>query len=127
MYPLLKVIDKDFSVFLNQRITSISSVGKELFNIFFEKGNINVECTWRLRNNNKIVIACSDYLKNPDIINDLNTKLIGREMINIVLFEPTDDLVIEFDNEIYLDLLADSSLYESYQIYLNKQLFYIGN
>jgi hypothetical protein len=115
----------DFSTFLGMKVNAVIQVGAELINVKFENGNLNVECSWRLRNRNSILVGCSER-SGTDFLAILQKNLLDTSITNIYHFEPTEDLIIEFENKIYLDLFADSTAFEQYQLYQGDGLFLIG-
>lgn len=120
----IKSSDIDFTDFIGQKVTEISPVGLELVNIKFDGGSLNVECSWRLRNQSDIVVGISER-KGTDFISILKDFLQDKSIIRINHFE-TGDLTFEFQNQFYLDLFADSSAFEQYQLYKRESLFLLG-
>ena len=121
----IKPSDVNFSTFFGQKVTDIIPVGTELINVKFENGNLNVECSWRLRNRNSILVGASEQ-RGVEFLSTLKKHLLENPITNIYHFEPTEDLIIEFNKELYLDLFADSSSFEQYQLYKGENLFLIG-
>lgn len=52
--------DVDFSTFFGQKVTEVTLVRAELINVEFENGNLNVECPWRLRNRDGILVGSTE-------------------------------------------------------------------
>ncbi|MCR2807517.1 hypothetical protein [Paenibacillus soyae] len=114
----------DFTGFLGQKVLEIFSVGLELLDLKLENGIINVECSWRLRLATVILIGINEK-KETDFSSILKDRLISKSITNIHYFE-TGDLIIQFEENHFLDLFADSSTFEHYQLYLGEKLFLIG-
>jgi hypothetical protein len=121
----IKPTDVDFSTFFGQKVTEVTLVGAELINVKFENGNLNVECPWRLRNRDGILVGATEQ-RGIDFLSTLKKYLLEIPITNIYHFEPTEDLIIEFNKELYLDLFADSTSFEQYQLYKGDSLFLIG-
>lgn len=121
----IKSSDVDFSTFFSQKVTEVTLVGAELINVVFENGNLNVECPWRLRNRDGILVGSTEQ-RGIGFLSTLKKHLLEIPITNIYHFEPTEDLVIEFNKELYLDLFADSTSFEQYQLYEGERLFLIG-
>ncbi|MGJ7913816.1 hypothetical protein [Neobacillus sp. LXY-1] len=119
----IKVSEIDFSIFIGQTVTEVLLIGLELIRVKFNEGNLNVECSWRLRNRRGIGISDG---KEMDVVSILERNLLGKKITNVYHFEPTEDLIIEFNKELYLDLFADSTSFEQYQLYEGVSLFLIG-
>lgn len=64
--------------------------------------------------------------KESNVVSILERYLLDQKISNIYHFEPTEDLIIEFNKELYLDLFADSTSFEQYQMYDGNRLFLIG-
>ncbi|WP_113030900.1 hypothetical protein [Paenibacillus contaminans] len=117
--------DIDFSVFKGQKVEEVLPIGQELVNIKFSNGSLNIECSWRLRNACSILVGYSE--RNEDapsskLKNHIQSKIIS----GVFHYLPTEDLTVEFENDVYLDLFADSSVFEQYQLYMGDNLFLIG-
>jgi hypothetical protein len=121
----VKLSEIEFSPFLGQKVTEVILVGKELINLKFENGNVNVECSWRLRNQNGLIIGYSEK-SGIDLLSILKKNLLEISITNIYHFEPTEDMIIEFDNKLFLDVFVDSASFEQYQLYQGEKLFLIG-
>jgi hypothetical protein len=125
MNLLISLSEIDFSTFWGKKVNAVIRVGAELINVKFENGNLNVECSWRLRNQNGILVGVGER-RGTDFLAILHKNLLDTSITNIYHFVQTDDLIIEFENKIYLDLFADSTAFEQYQLYQGDRLFLIG-
>jgi hypothetical protein len=121
-----RLVDLNFSRFIGLEVKEIKAAGIELFAIIGSNFEINIECTWRIRDKSKILIGISDRPKNPDLLLDVNKLLINRLVSNIYLFEATEDLSIEFNDGVIIDMFNDGTTCESFQIYFDNELIYIG-
>jgi len=125
MNVAVNLSDIDFSTYNGQKVIDVIPVGTELFRVVLGKGSINVECTWRMRNSETIITSPCER-QGVDFISILKMNLKGKSITRIYHFTPTEDLIIGFNNELYLDLFADSSTFEHYQLYKGDTLFLIG-
>ena len=114
----------DFTDFMGQKVTDITAIGLELLNVKLVDGSLNVECSWRLRGKTDILVGINER-KETDFISILKEHLMNTPISNISHFV-TGDLLIEFGGQYYLDLFADSSVFEQYQLYRGERLFLIG-
>lgn len=119
-----KLSDIDFTDFIGQKVLDIISIGRDLLNIKLEDGSLNVECSWRLRNKTDIVVGITER-QETEFLSILKVYLHNKSIINIHHYE-TGDLTIEFQNQYYFDLFADSSVFEQYQLYRGESLFLLG-
>jgi len=117
--------DIDFSIFIGQKVIDILPVGKELFRIKFDNGSLNVECSWRFRDSQNILLGIGE-IKEDHFISILKNHILNQPISNICHFEPIEDLSIEFNNQFCIDLFSDSSTFEQYQLYQGEILFIIG-
>lgn len=78
--------DIDFSEFKGQTVQDVIPIGRDLANIKFSGGNLNIECSWRLRNTRSILVGYSER-KNDTTSNNLKNHLLTRAIINIYHYE----------------------------------------
>lgn len=109
----LQQSDIDFSIFIGQKVIEVVPVVRELANIKFNKGSLNIEFSWRLRSKQSILVGCTER-KDTIPAEIMQSQLLNKAIVNIYRFEPTEDLTIEFEGELYLDLFCDSSIFEQY-------------
>ena len=128
----LTVDNNEFAFMVGKRVCSISQVG-ETTNIFidFESATLNVECFWRLRKLSGIIITSEDkkypdrdYSKDP--IEEIKRILIGQSIRFCDFARETEDIFVQFEGDIWLDVLSDSSLFESWKIDAGEQGYYVG-
>ncbi|WP_379001014.1 hypothetical protein [Metabacillus niabensis] len=115
----------DFSNFIGRKVIEILPIGKDLINVIFDKGSLNVECSWRLRDKQGLIIGTTER-KETDRLSIIKQHLVDTSITEIYHFEPTDDMIIAFKNDTYLDLFSDSSIFEQYQLYNGEDIFLIG-
>lgn len=87
--------------------------------VFEEDGFLTIECSWRLRDSKTILVGCSEYSleeTHKETHNTLLNLLIGKVIKNIKLIPPVSDLIIDFGNELCLELFSDSNIYESWTL-----------
>jgi hypothetical protein len=89
---------------------------------FGPDAGISVECLWRILHHNRVVLTCEDHghqfgLPAPiDAATKSTDLLASRHIAAVQLREATADILIEFSDGIRLEIIADSSGYESWQL-----------
>jgi hypothetical protein len=126
-------IDRDeFAFMIGKRVCSISKVG-ETTNVFIEleSATLNVECFWRLREPSRMIVTSKDkkypdrdWSKDP--IEEIQRILTGQCIRSCKFVEDTQDLFIQFEGDIWLDVLSDSTMFESWQIDADEHGYYVG-
>lgn len=125
-------VDSDeFSFMVGKRVCSISQVGTStMIFIEFDCVKLNVECFWRLRESNRMIITSEDK-KRPDYnwsidpIEEIQRILTEKHICSCHLLKDSEDLFIQFENDIWLDVIRDSTMYESWQIDAGEQGFFV--
>ena len=87
--------------------------------VFEEDGFLTIECSWRLRNSKNILVGCSEYSfekTHKETHKKLLKFLIGKAIKNIKFIPPVSDLIIGFENGLYLELFSNSNIYESWTL-----------
>lgn len=106
--------DVDLSSFKGQKVIVVKSEPGIPLGIFFEKGMLAIECPWRLRNDQGILMGSSNTGVEPIL---KLMKLIQEESIeHIEHYQHSSDLVITFKKHLYLELFPVSDEYESWQL-----------
>lgn len=121
-----------FAFMVGSRVGTISQVGQTtMVLIDFESATLNIECFWRLRKLRQMLITCEDkkypdrdWSKDP--IEEITRILNGRIIRSCMFVEETEDLFFEFDDEIWLDVISDSTMFESWQIDAHEQGYFVG-
>ena len=128
----LSVDSNELSFMANQSVCSISKIGSAtMIFVEFESVNLNIECFWRVRDSNRMIITSTDK-KHPDYdwskdpIEEIKQILAGKKILSCYLTKETEDLFIQFENDIWLDVLRDSTMYETWQIDAGSQGYYVG-
>ncbi|WP_221886024.1 DUF6188 family protein [Paenibacillus zeisoli] len=88
-----------------------------------------MECPWRLRTNNRIVVGQPETEivdKRQQAFLELERALIGNIIKDIIHFEDISDLIVVFDRDVFLDLFHDSSWYEGWQLQGPGQFFVVS-
>jgi hypothetical protein len=128
----LSMESNELSFMVKQSVSSISKTGSTT-TIFveFNSVNLNIECFWRIRDSKRVIITSEDK-KHPDEdwskdpIEEINRILAGKHIQSCYIVKETEDLFIHFENDIWLDVIRDSTIYESWQIDAGKQGYYVG-
>jgi len=99
----------------------------------FGTGNfINVEAAWRIRNTERILLVDTDDgqqfgLPSPvDAASTANNVLSGRATQSVAFNEVTGDLTLQLSGSLWLEVLTNSSGYESWQAYSQGELIAVG-
>lgn len=116
MYKKLSKID--FHYFIGQKVTEVNTEKNQPLGMSFERGDLTIECPWRLRVSAEVAIGYSDCLQAPGEYSHKNVEkfLIGKSITNILHYEEISDLVVEFEGSIYLELFHDSNYFEGWQL-----------
>lgn len=113
-----KQSDINFNYFFGQSIIEVNTEKNLPLGMTFDNGWLIIECPWRLQVDHQICIGYSDCLQAKDKYTHLNVEsiLIGKKIMNIYHFEEVSDLVVEFENHIFLELFHDSNYFEGWQL-----------
>ncbi|OGO77774.1 MAG: hypothetical protein A2Y23_14910 [Clostridiales bacterium GWB2_37_7] len=87
--------------------------------VFDEEASLMIECSWRVRNNNIIIIDCSEYndeKTHAEAHDKLFNLLLGKVIKRIELVPPVTDLAITFEKGLILDIFSNSNIYESWTL-----------
>jgi hypothetical protein len=80
---------------------------------------LTIECSWRLRDNEIILVGCGEYDSERayrEALEKLSNLLLGQTIKNIKFIRPVSDLIISFENELVLELFSDSINYENWSL-----------
>ncbi|MBM7663520.1 hypothetical protein JOC85_004398 [Bacillus mesophilus] len=128
----LNVDSDELSFMVSQSVCSLSQIGSStMIFVEFNSASLNIECFWRLRDSDRLIITSNDK-KHPDYdwskdpVEEIKLILAGKQIRSCYLAKETEDLFIQFENDIWLDVLRDSTMYESWQIDAGEQGYYIG-
>jgi hypothetical protein len=90
--------------------------------IFGPDAHIGVECLWRIVGHDGVILTNEDHgqkfgLSAPlDAVAKGNQLLAGRIIAAVQLREATADVLIEFTEDLRLEIIPTSSGYESWQL-----------
>ena len=123
----------DLSWVIGRSITEVSLREHErwVFN-FGENGNIAVECLWRIIERGRIMLCSKDHGQKFGLPSHIDAAakaaelLAGRIVKAFRVREVTTDITIEFSGEGLLEIIPDSSGYESWQVYETSGVGYFG-
>ncbi|MEX2317732.1 MAG: DUF6188 family protein [Pirellulales bacterium] len=115
--------DIDFSWMVGRKVASVTFHEPVLWHIIIgSDATIGVGCLWRIIEQNRIVLTSEDHLQKfglpaPIDAAERATEFLSRITIQSVqLHEATADLVLDFTSEIRVEILPNSSGYESWQL-----------
>lgn len=113
--------------FINKSVVEINDIYPVL--IFDREASLTIECSWRLRNEDKIIVGSGEYKmkETHKKANDLLSNLIlGQHIIYISIASIVSDLYIEFSNGAVLEMFSDSSLYEGWTLADGKDFLLVS-
>jgi hypothetical protein len=123
----------DLSWLVGRFVTDVSFQEPELwFFCFGEKGNIGAECLWRIIDRGRIVLCSKDHGQKFGLPSPINAAAKGAELLagrTVKAFrvrEVTTDITIEFSGDLLLEIIPDSSGYESWQVNEPSGVGYFG-
>ncbi|MGV3263418.1 hypothetical protein AADC60_15765 [Cytobacillus pseudoceanisediminis] len=107
----------DFSYFAGQIVTDVSTEENQTLHITFEKGNLMVECPWRIRKGKEIILGETDCIYEPKKFSRKNVKelLLSKKILNISFYEQLI-LIIEFEDNFNFELFHTSSYFEGWTL-----------
>ena len=100
--------------------------------VFGEGCSLTIECPWRVVAGGRIAIAQSDHQQNfglpapVDVPAEMSNLLSEAIIVDVTVAAESSDIRIDFDNGARLELFADSSGYESWQIQDPDGEFWVG-
>ncbi|WP_232319576.1 MULTISPECIES: hypothetical protein [Sporosarcina] len=108
----------DFNYFSGQSVIEVNTEKNLPLGLGFSNGGLIIECPWRLLVANQVLIGFSDCTQAPDKFTHKNLEsiLMGKKVMNIYHFEEISDLVLEFEDNTFLELFHDSSFFEGWQL-----------
>lgn len=134
IYP--KPIDYDavdVSWCIGRRITDVSFHDPSLWRFYFgSSDHIAVECLWRIVRDSRIVLTNQDHghlfglPTRVDAAKNAMDVFSGACVTNAQLREATADILLTFGTALCLEIIPDSSGYESWQIYAPLGRCYIA-
>lgn len=113
----IKRSDISFKEFIGQKVVAIDTDFQFIFEL--EKGALIIECPWRIRNTNVILLGETDTISRAEEWLSVKELLVGRTIEDIQLFEHCPLLIIQLDN-IYLDVFHASSFFDGWTLTDNE-------
>ncbi len=110
----------DFKGFIGQKVTAIDS--EVHFIIQLEKGAITIECPWRIRDADAILLGETDIGSNQKEWKTIKDLLIGKTIEDVQLFEQCPLLIIQCGN-IFLDVFHASSYFDGWTLTDEKDFY----
>ena len=114
-------IEGRFSEFIGQKVIDIET--GDNFSIQFGKGALAIECPWRIRNADIVLVGETDSQTNEDAWKSVKQLLSGTTILDVQLFENCPLLIVQCD-DLYLDLFHASSNFDGW-ILKNEEDSYI--
>jgi len=102
-----------FKEVIGQKVTAVDS--EVHFIIQLEKGAIILECPWRLRNTDGIVLGETDIQSNQREWKSVRELLIGKTIEDVQLLEHCPLLIVQF-GDLFLDVFHASSFFDGWTI-----------
>ncbi|MEI5907081.1 hypothetical protein WAK64_08425 [Bacillus spongiae] len=114
----MKISDINFSYFIGQKVNEVNTDESHPFGIRFEGGGLIVECPWRIRRGNSILIGTSDCKYAPEKFSHHTVeKLLKKKAIEAITFyEEFSIFIIKFEENVSLEMFHDSSYFEGWQL-----------
>ncbi|WP_010096242.1 hypothetical protein [Ornithinibacillus scapharcae] len=111
----------DFKEFIGQKIIAIDT--EIHFIIQFKKGSLVIECPWRIRDTDGILLGETDILSNQQEWRTVNELLVGRTIEDVQLLEQCPILIVQCGN-IFLDVFHASSYFDGWTL-TDEEDFYV--
>ena len=113
-----KLSSIDFSLFIGQTVVEVNTDKNIAFGMTFESSYLTIECPWRIRASNEVLLGYSDIIHSKGKFTHKHAEkiLLGKRIINMVHFEEVADLIVEFEDNIYVELYHDSTYFEGWQL-----------
>jgi len=107
--------DIDFTPVIGIKVTEINRMYPI---IIFDVGYLTIECSWRFRKANKIIVGQAETEvedKKDKLYEVLEEMLIGKRVVEVIHYVDISDLTVVFEDGIVIDIFHDSSWYEGWQ------------
>ncbi|MBN6206836.1 hypothetical protein JYK21_10230 [Ralstonia pickettii] len=102
-----------FNEFIGQKIINVTF--NPNFIIEFEKGALTIECPWRIRNAEVILLGETDVQLNIREWQSVGELLIGKKVEAVQLFENAPLLIVQTD-ELFLDVFHASADFDGWTL-----------
>ncbi|PIC64662.1 hypothetical protein CSV79_05850 [Sporosarcina sp. P13] len=104
-----------FSALVGQRVIGVDVKTTDQFTIQFENGRLFIECAWRIRTTETILLGDAEIRANAVKWQDVQELLVNRMIQDIQFWTNCPFLIVQFD-ELFLDVFQSSSLVEGWSI-----------
>ncbi|MTD31148.1 hypothetical protein GIW82_08750 [Planomicrobium sp. YIM 101495] len=109
-----------FDVFIEQKIVSVDTSGQ--LTLEFERGFLTIECPWRIRNAEMILLGETDIKSNAVALEDAKELLVGKQIKQVLLLDHCPLLIVQAD-DVFLDLFHASSYFDGWTIGDEEELY----
>jgi hypothetical protein len=123
--------DIDLTWLVGRSVCSVTFHEPTLWTFNFgQKDCVGVECLWRIVKQRRVVLTSQDHghqfgLPAPVDAEARCTELLSKRLVEAVqLREATADLEIEFTNDLRLEVIPDSTGYESWNMHTPSDTTY---
>lgn len=116
-----KISDINFETIIGQKVIAVDF--ETNFIIELEKGALIIECPWRIRDVEGILLGQTDILYNKSEEKSVGEWLINKKIKDIQLLEQCPLLIIQLDH-IFIDIFHASTYYDGWTLTDNGD-FYI--
>ena len=106
-----KGIEDRFTEFIGQKVIDIETGGN--FSIQFEKAALTIECPWRIRNEDIVLVGETDSQAYGDEWKSVKQLLSGTTIMDVQLFEHCPLLIVQCD-DLYLDMFHASANFDGW-------------
>ena len=106
----------NFNPIIGQVVTEINRMYPI---IHLNNGHLTIECPWRLRDGNKIIVGRAETEiedKKEKAFLDFEGVLFNRRITQVYHYDDISDLTIIFEGDKFLELFHDSSWYEGWTL-----------
>jgi hypothetical protein len=108
-----KIRSITFQQFIGQKITDVET--EVHFTILFEKGALTIECPWRIRNTDAILLGETDVNANQREWKSVKELLVGKTLEDVQLLEQCPLLIVQC-GDCFLDVFHASSFFDGWTI-----------
>jgi hypothetical protein len=125
IYPSpVSYAEVDFSWMVGRRISEVSLLEPCAWRFCFGTSEyIAVFCLWRIIRDGRVIRTCQDH-GHPfglpaavDAVQEASSLLSRTAVSAVQLREATADILVDFSADLRLEIIPDSSGYESWQVY----------
>ncbi|AJD89591.1 hypothetical protein JMA_02740 [Jeotgalibacillus malaysiensis] len=117
----MKPSEMDVTALIGQRVTGIDS--EIHFIIQLEQGAIIIECPWRIRNADVILLGETDIQSNQREWRAVSELLAGKTIEDVQLFEQCPLLIIQC-GDVFIDVFHASAYFDGWTL-TNEADFYV--